>query len=289
MILTHIGQNPDIDDIAEFIGADTINHMIFSEDTAVADLLSFDRRAARPRSSLFAVAALRSLWSEGRVPEVLEEMLRTAWRLRSHNRRFDRISRDLMRYSKIRQIVPTGNPSNHVHEYYERIRNLPSCETNQLFWLQFSIADIEAKQFDVAERHIKQSYALASKRKGFDTFQIDNVQAMFLLSREIEEQHEDRAFRAFVDAAKIITRQMKDRRHPYYPYRVASRCGDFWRRLASHWSTEQKEVFISACNWVYTCSQNVDPDLAAMEDVRRCRETMEEILPEAHAIPKRGS
>ena len=289
MILTHIGQNPDIDDIAEFIGADTINQMIFSEDTAVADFLSFERRAAHPRSSLFAVAALRSLWNESRIPEVLEEMLRTAWKLRFDNRRFDRIARDLMRYSTIRQIVPTGNPSHNVQEYYERIRNLPSCENNELFWLQFSIADIEAKQFDVAERHIKQSYALASKKRGFDTFQIDNVQAMFFLSREIEEQDKDRAFRSFVDAAKIIMRQMKERRHAYYPYRVASRFGEFWRRLAIHWNTEQKAVFISACKSVYTCSQDVDPDLAAMQDVRRCRETVEEILAESHAIPKSRS
>jgi hypothetical protein len=88
MILTHIGQPPDIDDIAEFIGANAINQTIFSEGSTVAELVRLDRHVAYPRSSLFAVAALRSLWDQGQVSDVLEEMLRTAWRLRGNNKRF---------------------------------------------------------------------------------------------------------------------------------------------------------------------------------------------------------
>jgi hypothetical protein len=61
MILTHIGQPPDIDDIAEFIGADAINQTIFSEDSTVAELVRFARRGAYPRSSLFAGCLAGSL------------------------------------------------------------------------------------------------------------------------------------------------------------------------------------------------------------------------------------
>jgi tetratricopeptide (TPR) repeat protein len=285
MVLTHIGQPPDLDDIAEFIGARSINQTILSEDAVAADLICFDRRRAYPRSSLFAVAALRALWDEGHVPNVLEAILRRAWDLRFPNKRFRGVARDLMRYSKIRQIVPTDEPSRYVLSYYEQIRNLPSCVNNELFWLQFSLADIEREQFDVAERHLEQSYAIASRMKGYKTYQIDNVYAQFLLRREIEQQNRDRAFRSFVEASKIINSQMRDREQAYYPYRVASHYGEFWKRLASHWGTEQKSVFINACRAVYRFSQGVDPDLAAMDDVRRCGEIVKTILIEAGAIP----
>ena len=241
---------------------------------------------AHPRSSLFAVAALRALWEQGRVPDVLEQVLRKAWGLRFDNRRFRYIARDLMRYSKLRQIVPTDDPSRYVQDYYDQIRNLPPCVNNELFWLQFSLADIERKHFEVAERHLQQSYKIVSHMKGYDTYQIDNVQALFLLSREIEEQKRDRAFRSLVDASKIINRQMRERRHAYYPYRVASKYGEYWRRLARHWDAEQKSIFITACQNVYRNSQAVDADLDAMEDVTRCREIVIAILAEADALPR---
>jgi hypothetical protein len=135
MILTHISQPPDVDDIADFIGAAPINQIIFCEDELAADLIRYDRRIAYPRSALFAVAALRALWDQGYVVEVLEKILRRAWELRSYDRRYRYIARDLMRYSKLRQVVPTDEPSRYVHAYYERVRNSPPCVNNELFWL----------------------------------------------------------------------------------------------------------------------------------------------------------
>lgn len=79
---------------------------------------------------------------------------------------------------------------------------------------------------------------------------------------------------------------MKDQRHVYYPYRIASLYGEFWRRIASGWDTQKEGVFIAACVGVYQSSRRVDPDLAAMEDVRRCRETIEDILKKTNSVPK---
>jgi hypothetical protein len=282
MILTHIGQQPDIDDIADFIGADSINQLIFSENAVAANLIRLDRRSAYPRSSLFAVAALRALWNEGHVPDVLEGMLRRAWEWRSEHKRFKGIARDLMRYSKIRQIVPTDNPPQHVQAYYERIRNLPSCINNELFWLQFALADIEQKQFGLADEHLKQSYAIALRMSGYNTFQIDNVKASFLLAREVHEHKDDRALRSFVDASSIINRQMNERRHAYYPFRVARRYWDFWP-IAREWKPDQQAVFIAACRAAYKASQKVDPDLAVMGDIRQCADLMKRILAETGA------
>lgn len=281
MVLTHIGQQPDLDEIADFIGARYINQLILSEDSEAANLIRLDHRRAYPRSSLFAVAALRALWDEGHVSDVLEGMLRRAWEWRFENPKFKSIARDLMRYSKVRQIVPADNPAVHVRDYYERVRNMPACVNNEHFWLQFSLADIELKQFALADEHLSQAYAIASRMADYNTFQIDNVKASFLLAREAHERKEDRALRSFIDASTIVNRQMNERRHAYYPFRVARRYLDFWQQIAREWSPERRGIFLGACRAVLRAAEKVDPDLAVMVEVRQCTVTMRRILAEA--------
>jgi hypothetical protein len=186
-----------------------------------------------------------------------------------------------MRYSKLRQIVPADNPAAHVRDYYELIRNMPACANNEHFWLQFSLADIELKQFALGDEHLRQAYAIASKMVGYNTFQLDNVKAAFLLAREAHEHKKDRALRSFIDASTIVNRQMNERRHAYYPFRVARRYLDFWQQIAREWSPEHRGIFVGACRAVLRAAEKVDPDLAVMDEVSQCTVTMRRILAEA--------
>jgi hypothetical protein len=285
MVLRHLNQTADIDDIAEFIGADSINHAMFAEDSDVAELVRLEGRAVQPYSSLFAAAALRALWDQGLVAEVLKQMLDVAWKRRRADYRFGRIARDVMRFSSVRQIVPKNDIAAQVNWYYEQIRAMPACAENQLFWLQVAIADIEAKRFDLADRHLDTAYAIAGRSSGFRTYQIDNVRAKFLLRREIEEHMEDRAFQAFLNASRILGTQMRDREHAYYPYRVATLYERFWDRVACHWESGQREVFLKQCRAVHNHADNAAPDLAAMDDVWRCRDAMRNVLSRAGVLP----
>jgi hypothetical protein len=121
--------------------------------------------------------------------------------------------------------------------------------------------------------------------RGYDTYQIDNVWALMLLTREIEERKSDRAYSSFVEANKIIVRQMRERRHAYYPFRVATHYGLFWTTLAIQWQGEQRSAFIGACRTVVLSLEAVDPDLSAMEDIGRCRDAMTKVLKEAGTMP----
>ena len=185
-----------------------------------------------------------------------------------------------MRFSKLRQIVPPDDPPLHVREYYERICNMPACVNNEHFWLQFALADIELKQFPLADEHLKQAYAIASKMTGYNTFQLDNVRAAFLLARETHQRDENRAFRSFVEASTIVNWQMNERRHAYYPFRVATRYLTFWQNVARDWKSEQRSVFLGACRAVLRSIDKIDPDLAAMADVSQCAVNMRRILAE---------
>ena len=199
----------------------------------------------------------------------MEEMLRRAWQLRWVHVRFNNIARDLMRYTLLKRIVPQVEDE-HINTYYDQIRDLDACANNELFWLQSTICNIAKKKFELAERHLEQSYALASRRSGFDTFQIDNVKASFLLAREIEHRRPDRDLTSFVEASRIITRQMADPRHGYYPYRAAARYGEFWDAIAIHWDRSRRNLFENACKTVQQCAEKADLYLSRMPEVIQC-------------------
>lgn len=270
MVLTHIGQLPHVDDLAEFVGAQSINQALFSESSAVSEFVHLDKRTLFPSSVLFATSVLRTLWSSGIVANVMEEILRRSWQLRWVNVRFNHIARDLMRYSLLRRIVPQNNVDEYVNAYYDQIRDLDACANNELFWLQSSICNIARKKFELAERHLAQSYALASRRSGFDTYQIDNVRASFLLAREIEERRPDRSLPSFVEANRILIRQLADSRHAYYPYRVAARYGEFWDEIAVHWDRSRRNLFESACRIFQQRAEKADSYLSRMPEVSQC-------------------
>ena len=107
---------------------------------------------------------------------------------------------------------------------------------NHHFWLQFSIADIALGDFELAERHLKQAYAIARRIDQFDTYQIDNVWALYLLMRSIAAGPTEGSFREFVEFNQIIGRQLRERRHGYYPYRVARHYKEFWMQIAKRWA-----------------------------------------------------
>jgi hypothetical protein len=120
----------------------------------------------------------------------------------------------------------------------------------------------------------------------YDTYQIDNVWALMLLAREIEERNSNRAYASFVEASKILARQMRERRHAYYPFRVAANYGLFWKTIAVHWKAQERSTFTDACLAVFKALQAIDPDLSAMDDISRCRVAITSILKEAGAMPE---
>ena len=139
-----------------------------------------------------------------------------------------------------------------------------------------------AKQFALTQQHLEQSYSIASKYSDFDTYQIDNVWALLLLKREIEEPNPERSLRVFLDASKIINRHLAERKHGYYPYRVAKEYGDFWSHVAKQWEPEQRSIFLKACTTVLNFLDRVDSDLEEVDHVRQYRTVVLDVLRDAN-------
>jgi hypothetical protein len=286
LVLRHIGASSDIDLLAELSGVERLNKALFARDPNIAEFLNIGHDNIVASSPIFATHALRSFWSSGRVVKLLSDMLERALILWHDVRDFGTIARDLMRFSKIDQLIPQEQ---HDGQLVEAIKNFDRCATNQFFWLQYAIVRITLRQYSLAEKYLETAFALASKIPGFKTYQLDNTKARLLLMRSLDEPSVHDPFRALIEAHRILMVQIGQGIHGYYPFRVASLYGEYWDKVVQTWAPDQRSVFISAVEAVRGKLAVVDRHLANHADVRRCDGVTHRILSEYRAPQSRGS
>lgn len=274
LALRHVGQNVDLDVLTELLGVEGLNRARLSQNPEITELLAIDHEHVVTRSPLFPSLALRAYWNSGVVGELLADILERAYALRYDGDIYRSVARELMRFSKIDQIVPKAGHSEKLLGYYERIKNLEGCSRNQFFWLQYAIARIAADDFLPAERFLDTAYALVSKIADFDTYQLDNTKARLLLSRSIYDPEKCNTFADFVAANRIVQGQMRNEGLSYHPFRVAGLYFELWSKIRGRWDATQKEFLKTACTQILTMAGKVDKRLASHADVKRCVETM---------------
>ena len=278
LALRHIGASTNVDLLAELSGVSRLNRALLARDPNILEFVDVGHTDIVATSAIFATHALRSFWSSGRVVKLLSDMLQRALVLRYDGKEFGTIARDLMRYSKIDQLIPHENHDNQLIEYYEAIKNFEGCANNQFFWLQYAIARLIPKHYDLARRYLETAVALASKIPGFNTYQLDNTKARLLLMESIDNTDSDVAFTAFLDAHRILMVQMGQGTHGYYPYRVAALYHQFWSAHGRLWELDRKRILIAAAEAVQAKLKTVDRHLLNHADVRRCGAAMEAVL-----------
>jgi hypothetical protein len=153
--------------------------------------------------------------------------------------------KSLMRFGSLATILPEKGRRDALVQYYETVKSLQGCRTNPLFWLQYAIASLVSEDLPRAKTYFDTAYALAIKR-GWNTFQIDNHFARYLMVQAVREDDVQMAWEKYREAAAIIDRQiLSDRRH--YPYRVAVYLQDFINKFGSRMdATNRSELAMTA-------------------------------------------
>jgi tetratricopeptide (TPR) repeat protein len=153
-------------------------------------------------------------------PEVaLHIILRIAKqsRIRRMQIRFERISISSMRYSILEKVLPEDSFLSNAIRFYAELRTVGGLGKFPLFWLQYAIAYINSKQFDIAFRYLHTAYEMA-RHTNFNVYQIDNQYArlLFLADDSIHYSPYER----FKKAKSIIMKQLFDTPDRYV-YRAA--------------------------------------------------------------------
>jgi hypothetical protein len=281
LVLRYLNMPTDRWIVAELIGVREVNAVAVRANPAAQEMIGMTSSEIVVKSSIFSRFILSHLPSGRMLIGTLKTMLVRAAELGREARVFRDLERDLMRFSTIEGIMPTGQRREVLINYYETIKNMSPCAGNPLYWLQYAIARLSLKDYAKARNFLDQAYGLARKRTGFSTYQIDNQCARYLLEECAFANREADSFKTFIEAERLLRAQIRDEVHKHYPFRVAAGYKAFYERFQKAWTQDQRKIVVAACAGIRSRIDSLDADLKRHPHVEECREAMEAVLAEA--------
>lgn len=129
---------------------------------------------------------------------------------------------------------------NSVKALFDELKEIPSLARKSLFWLQYAVVLTNEREYFGARVIFETAFGQA-KASDFDTFQVDNHYARFLLeSRMFAPDAFPDGFWAFVEAHKRLRSQILRDRGSTHPYRVAELYPEFAELVGARFDAGQK-------------------------------------------------
>lgn len=249
ILLVHVMHlNIGLDDLADALDVVALNSPKFKKDPAVQELVNFEAGCIRPKSSLVSQTLILELFSTTTVIDVL---INVANHL--NERRSEKVAKQMMRrlmtFTNLQQVLNQKDASYKYDllRYYEELKVLALCKNNPHFWLQYAIVKLSEYDYGMAKQFFEAAYSFARALEHFDTYQIDNHYARFVLENERINGSQATCMEAFRHAHSILM----DSRHKlevrYYPYRVARNYYPFYERFFAGMSDTEKKEFLTDC------------------------------------------
>lgn len=270
--LTILGQHPTIETITDVWGVDVFDSEVVKRNKGLSSFIDISRSSIRVRSTVSAEYLLNHFWQADTVVSIVLEVVHAADKYHHISIKYENLFKRLLRFSSIIRLLPEKGRREAVISYYENLKLLNRCKRNPLFWLQYAIGALVVGDLDRSKKYFDTSYSYAEKDK-WDTYQIDNHYARYLLVRAAEEAPLDEAITLFREARTLVNRQIKDDRL-HYPYRVASTYQRFFDRFQSKFTPSVLKEIAQAAQTILDQIELLSQYRASNKYVRQCKSAM---------------
>jgi len=250
LFLNFIEESSDFRTISELLGVDVFRVVNGARDSELVEFFAFKENKMEARSPILSSVILKRLVKDDKTIELaLKCLKRISATGRSRTRKMKNIEKKLMRFSFTEKILKdTGNKESKISYYYDRVGDLGHKNKNPLYWLQFAIASNTARDYSAASRQFETAFKIAeSFRHPYDTYQIENHYARFLLESRINSIHWNDHFHAFEKAHSLLLRQMNDVTEGYYPFRVVALYKNFVSCAYKNFDRKESERVKDMC------------------------------------------
>jgi hypothetical protein len=218
-------------------------------DSDVYEIISRDGEIAF-KSSVFGEYYLREHVADNVLLDLLTALAHQADEKRFTLPVYSDLLRRMLRFSVIRALVHPRDGQKLIIEFFEKNAGLGIARHDPLYWVQYSIARMEDRRFDLCENYISQAYGIARNRIHYDTYQIDTDHARFLLLSRIADYKPD-FFDAFGRAHKyivgVLTRREEDL---LYPLQVSQLYLDYFHRFKDQLTDEELRRLVDATDFI---------------------------------------
>jgi hypothetical protein len=271
-----IGHVPSLSTLVDFCGRHILEPGL-KRDPAIREVIDFDKGEVRLRSSVAAEFILKHIADPNTTVEVVVGLARTADKLSAASSQFFELFKNITRFSSLQGLFPEKDRAKTIYRYYEAIKSLNNARVNPQFWLQYAIACLVFEDYARAEKYFEAAYSYAEQRESYDSYQIDNHYARFLLMRAINNGDVSKCMPAFRNARKIIFGQMENERL-HYPYRVAATLGEFYDAFAPSLDMQQRAEIKRAAKFISDRIEKLPRERQNQRSVISCWHSMQRII-----------
>ena len=265
------GHDPSFREISEIIGTEFANQVFKGGYNWMAEFIDGDDGKSLSISSVFAQYLLREFVGDREIIDEVVSLVRKLNTAARGNILFSKIKTFPLRFSYIERLFGQSNKREKLVNFYETVRQDGIATDNPHFWLQYAIARMSFRDYELAEEYFETSFSIAKTIPGYSPEQIENHYARFLLESVCEDQDAESPFDVFVKANIIVLRQMAKKISTHHSYRVAARYLDFIDTKNSKMSEEEVSEFIDACESVLEFCRRVKPELSSNRYVKDCK------------------
>ncbi|MCW3797373.1 SIR2 family protein [Sphingomonas sp. BN140010] len=288
----HSGVKLNVAQLCEVVQSDLFKYGANQANEIVREFVDFAHQQVSVRSPAFAQAVLQDVVPDHVILEHVPGLLVRLDRLRENSAAYDDLFKGLMRFGFIENIITNPDKERKLVAYFEAIRASGVGLNNPQFWLQYAIACMSFEDYRNAADHFATAFGLASRRGGYDPYQIENHYAKFLLRSRLNSNYWDDYFDAFAKANDILQRQVRNFQEGFYPYRVASNYLDYVEAHHSKFSADQLERVADWCAQILAVSESAPPAVRrsiywsrARKTLQAARDIISEVQPRARRIP----
>lgn len=276
-IMTLLNQRPSLDTLVDLFGTKTISSSQFRRDSTVLQFLDFTQNEILLKSPIASQYLLQKVADPALTISILTEMTISADRNASLSKRYRKMFNNFILFSRIQSVLPQSKNLRAIISYYESIKNLSLCKESPLFWLQYAIPCLIMEDLPRCKSYLDTAYSYAIP-KNFDTFQLDNFYARYLLVKAIKDLEPDDAMENFREARDIIHQQMREEIIRRHPYRVARFYQNFLDRFYSSLTPMQLIEIYRAADNVIEMIVRLPEERGKHKDIIRCKRSMESII-----------
>ena len=248
MLIAQVAKlNADMDDLSLGLNIERLNNPRFKQNNIVREFVDIDGVTLQMKSSIISKILLNQIYDSTIVIDVMLSVFKQL-----NNYSADEHIRDMLRrmmtFTNLQLILNKSDEryNANLHRYYEEIKATRFCDKNPHFWLQYAIVQLSEFDYERARTYFDTAYSYA-KRAHYDTYQIDNHYARFILENEIKFGSQATCMSAFNQAHSILTDNRHVRDVRYYPYRVARNYYPFYQRFFTGMIDAEKEIFLKSC------------------------------------------
>nr|WP_319511475.1 SIR2 family protein [uncultured Draconibacterium sp.] len=237
-----------LDDLFYALDEQILGDYSFRQNPAIKEFINFDESRIKVKSAILSETVLRNLIdSESLVDTLIKVCLKLDKRRNDKNSKI--ILKELISFSNLERILKKDKEDYrfNILRFFEEIRNMDFCKKNPHYWLQSAISKLAERQYKQADQHFKTAYSFANKLEWFDTYQIDNHYARFLIENEIYFGSEDTCMTQFLKAHKILNNPNDRHKTRHYPFRVALNYFPFYDKYYRTLPKKDKTIFLRSC------------------------------------------